>query len=1107
MDAAPSSHPTEQTLSSFGLGKLDDRLAKVVNQHLEQCPDCRQRVAEMSADSFLGRVRDAQAAGKPPLGQSLPSGLYNVTGTKSMAPPPAETLPPGLADHPDYEIKQELGRGGMGVVYLAHNKLMGRDEVLKVMSRHLMERPGIYDRFLREIRAVATLRHPNIVMAYHATRVGESIVFTMEYVEGLDLARMVKAKGPLQVAYACNFICQAARGLQHAHEKGMVHRDIKPGNMMLAPKGDRATIKILDFGLAKVTREQKVDAALTSQGQALGTPDFIAPEQIVDAQSADIRADIYSLGGTLYYLLAGRPPFEADSLYDMYQAHMSRDAEPLNFVRPEVPTELAALVAKMMAKDPARRFQTPAEVAEALTPFFKKGSQAISTPPAQVSQSGQRAAARPAAVAALAPRQTATPPPAPAIPAATSAQPPAPGATWQSLTDGKGTTGSKEATPNFGPSRRPPWAAWPMITAASVLGLAALGIIVVTIRTKNGETTITAPDDKAFKIEKDGVIVEHDPSKVNATPPGRRISSNGRSESPQSAHGPAVKPAPHAELSPRTKAIHQALERPLAMNFADETPLEDILKYIKQATTTRDNNSGVPIYVDPVGLQEAEKSMTSTIKIEIDGKPLSATLPLVLGQLGLAHCVKDDLLFISSPERVASELKSVAVLSLDDKPDTKSVMDALEKPISMSFAEPTPLEDILKYIKQASSSGANASGIQIFVNEIGLQEAEKSMTSTITIDLEGVPLKTSLRHLLKQLGLGYFVKEGILHITSIESVEQQLKGPDAPKPKAEGSEATGAGEGQNDAAEPGEPGGLAGDNPAAANAGQVPGPGTIKNSIGMTFKLIPPGEFMMGSSDDDSGARDDEKPQHQVRITRPFYLGATEVTVGQFRSFVDATGYKTDAEKDAQGGFGFNEETKKVEQYPRFSWRNPGFEQTDEHPVVIVSRTDAVAFADWLSTKEGKTYRLPTEAEWEYACRAKTTTKFSSGDDPESLAAVGNIADETLREKLPNRTWAIAARDGYIFSAPVGRFQPNAFGLRDMHGNVNEWCSDGYDADYYKQSPADDPPGASAEASWVCRGGDMGSGPDECRSAYRRRYTPSRPGMIGFRLVLVPSDH
>ena len=367
MDAVTSLHPTDQTLSSYGLGKLDDRLAEAVNEHLEQCPDCRKRVAEMSADSFLERVREAQnPSGKSMFGKSQPGGTQSYMGSNAKAPPPANTLPPGLADHPDYEIKRELGRGGMGVVYLAHNKLMGRDEVLKVMGRQIMERPGVLERFLREIRAVAKLRHPNIVTAYSAIRLGESIVFAMEYVEGLDLAKMVKAKGPLPVAHACSFVHQAALGLQHAHEQGLVHRDIKPGNLMLSRKGDKATVKVLDFGLAKVTREEKVDGGLTSEGQALGTPDFIAPEQILDAPSADIRADIYSLGGTLYYLLTGRPPFQANSLYDMFQAHISRDADPLNLVRPEVPVELAALVAKMMAKDPARRFQTPGEVAEAL---------------------------------------------------------------------------------------------------------------------------------------------------------------------------------------------------------------------------------------------------------------------------------------------------------------------------------------------------------------------------------------------------------------------------------------------------------------------------------------------------------------------------------------------------------------------------------------------------------------------------------------------------------------------------------------------------------------------------------------------------------------------
>ncbi len=168
------------------------------------------------------------------------SRAQSLESTIAEAPVPATGLPPGLSEHPDYLVKRELGRGGMGVVYLAENRLTGRKEVLKVMGRHLVDRPGALDRFLREIRAVAKLRHPNIVTAYHAFRLDDSIVFAMEYVDGLDLSQIVKARGPLPVANACNYVHQAALGLQHAHEHGMVHRDIKPSNLMLARQGHRA---------------------------------------------------------------------------------------------------------------------------------------------------------------------------------------------------------------------------------------------------------------------------------------------------------------------------------------------------------------------------------------------------------------------------------------------------------------------------------------------------------------------------------------------------------------------------------------------------------------------------------------------------------------------------------------------------------------------------------------------------------------------------------------------------------------------------------------------------------------------------------------------------
>ena len=230
--------------------------------------------------------------------------MSGATSTATSAP--KNELPSGLIEHPDYEIKRELGRGGMGIVYLAENRLMGRYEVLKVMGQRSIVGPESLERFLREIRAVAKLRHPNIVTAYHATRLGDSVMFAMEYVDGLDLSRIVKARGPLPVAHACSYIYQAALGLDHAHEQHMVHRDIKPSNLMLARQGNRATIKVLDFGLAKVRSEGVVEGGLTHECQFLGTPEFIAPEQTVDPRNADIRADIYSLGCTLYYL--GRPP-------------------------------------------------------------------------------------------------------------------------------------------------------------------------------------------------------------------------------------------------------------------------------------------------------------------------------------------------------------------------------------------------------------------------------------------------------------------------------------------------------------------------------------------------------------------------------------------------------------------------------------------------------------------------------------------------------------------------------------------------------------------------------------------------------------------------------
>jgi formylglycine-generating enzyme len=294
----------------------------------------------------------------------------------------------------------------------------------------------------------------------------------------------------------------------------------------------------------------------------------------------------------------------------------------------------------------------------------------------------------------------------------------------------------------------------------------------------------------------------------------------------------------------------------------------------------------------------------------------------------------------------------------------------------------------------------------------------------------------------------------------------------------------------------------------------------IANSIGMKLTLIPSGEFMMGSGE--SGAAtaaffnknygtdsltadsfEDERPQHRVWITKPFYMGTYHVTRGQFRQFVNDSGYKTDAEKSVTpGAYGWNAKIQKLAFNTEYSWRNAGFPQTDEHPVVVVSWNDATAFCNWLSRKERKAYRLPTEAEWEYAGRAGTTTRYYSGDDPETLAKVGNVADAAAKAVFPIWTCAIRASDGYVFTAPIGQFKPNAFGLYDMHGNAFQWCADHWSADYYAKSRTDDPVGPHSGTSRVYRGGCWSSAPSLASSAVRQGGSPDdQDNEFGFRIA------
>ena len=267
----------------------------------------------------------------------------------------------------------------------------------------------------------------------------------------------------------------------------------------------------------------------------------------------------------------------------------------------------------------------------------------------------------------------------------------------------------------------------------------------------------------------------------------------------------------------------------------------------------------------------------------------------------------------------------------------------------------------------------------------------------------------------------------------------------------------------------------------------------------LKLAFIPAGDFRMGSPPTDKESFDDETPPRRKGLTRPFYMGVHHVTRGQFAAFVRQSNYRTEAEQEGWAMV-WNGAWQKVD---GASWRKPGFEQDDDHPVVCVSWNDAVEFCKWLGRTSGRSVGLPTEARWEYACRAGTETTYPWGSRPEEGKGWCNAADQAAAKTLPG--WALFDwNDGYVFTSPAGKFKPNAFGLYDMTGNVWQWCADWYDPDYLKErEPRTDPAGPSAGTYRVTRGGSWRSGPDYCRCAVRRKESPAtRSNLVGFRVVV-----
>jgi formylglycine-generating enzyme required for sulfatase activity len=284
-----------------------------------------------------------------------------------------------------YQLLELLGEGGMGRVYKAIQPRLGRLLAIKVIRGDRLNRPKILEHFHREIRAAALLRHPNVVLALDAAIANGTHYFAMEYVEGTDLSQMVKQYGPVPIPQACEYIRQAALGLQHASDRGMIHRDVKPSNLLLTPRGQ---VKVLDLGLA-ILQDDPTWHDSSASTTIVGTPDYLAPEQAQGLANIDCRADVYSLGATLFFLLTGQPPFAGGTAREKLLRHVLDAPPAARSLRPDIPAELDGLLQAMLAKRPQDRPVAPGHVAQILAAFSPTQGMPAVVAPTQAERDAQ----------------------------------------------------------------------------------------------------------------------------------------------------------------------------------------------------------------------------------------------------------------------------------------------------------------------------------------------------------------------------------------------------------------------------------------------------------------------------------------------------------------------------------------------------------------------------------------------------------------------------------------------------------------------------------------------------------------------------------------------
>ena len=836
-----------------------------------------------------------------------------------------------------YLLVRKLGQGGMGAVYEARHTKLDKTFALKVLPPGFASNAAALSRFGQEMKAVGKLDHPHIIKATNADEWNGTHYLVMEYLDGSDLSVLVKDRGVLGVRDACKVIRQAAQGLQHAHEHGLVHRDIKPSNLFITTSGQ---VKLLDLGLARLGGDGNDGGGLTASGQLFGTPDYMAPEQWDDPRSVDARADLYSLGCTLGYLLTGKAPFDRGlhrSHLQIMKQHSETAPPDLTTLRHSVPAELNVLFQRLLAKKPEDRFASAAELITALEPFTRRTE---------------------------ASRDEAT---------ATDVRTP-------TASFSKSSSSVTEVMP--APPAKPPKRKIGLLLG----GLAALilfGVIIIKITSKDGTVTeIKVPEGSKIEITQ-----TNEPPPTRPQPPEFVPLFNGQDLTGWSVANGGVG---------NWRVVDGALT------------CGGVTDYLY---SQRDDYENFHL--------RAECRINATGN---SGLYFRAAKPVV----GIGD-YEAQITFRPEQQRLGSLYGLAQPSSVTATPDAWLTLEII----------------------------AQASELRVLVN--GEQTALYSE-------------KRSDRRLKGHLVLQHHDNQTLVQFRKIEIKEfPSATSTPAPSTLASGKPLPPLPPLNLDESDPLPKWELPAGAPPPVVAPCEPQQATdrqklwadylkrpvieesARKELGLTFALVPPGEFRKVFTRPDDPAIEPDMPVRRFRIAKPFAMSTTEVTWDQFRQFVEATGYKTDAETSGVGGVGLNSQHD-----PKINWRNPPWKPDPNEAVTQVTHRDAAAFCVWLTesarsdrihtvdgkpTPDGKQpsaakrpdksghyehYRLPNEAEWLHACRAGSVHKHVFGPLPQ------DIADYAWTIELQDPS----GRAGLV--RPVGTKKPNAFGLHDMLGNVCE---------------------------------------------------------------------